>query len=628
MNAITIDFETFYHKKDYSVAKMGNWAYVHDSRFDPYLVSVCDGEQTWVGQPKDLNWTALQGRTLVAHNAAFEQHIVARLEELKWIPELNLAGFHCSANMTSYLCDRRALDHACDFLLHEKVSKGMREWMNGRTWADAVKEGKDKELTEYARKDAELAWRLWDQFSPQWPEQECLLSDLTVEGEIYGIKIDQNLLTEYLDIAQRALIVNESRLPWMAAGKKPTSPIAIAEECRKHGIPCPPVKVDDEEGFQIWEDKWSPQFSWVQSVASWRQVNKLIATLRMFEQRCRPDGTVPVPLKYYGAHTGRWAGTSGLNFLNFRKEPIYLDKESMIIERHEELKEIRRSVEESGQLPEGVSSALDIRKILVPRDGYKFILADLSQIEPRVLAWFCQDWEFLDKLAHGMSPYEAHARSTMGWKGGKLKDEDPKLYNLAKIRVLQLGYQSGWRKLQATAWTKLNIELADSEAQQIVIDFRAQSPRITKCWELLGRAFKMATLQHEEFFDLELPSGRELHYGKPVRSARVRMNEDTGQLEKVSVITADVGGRRFSFYGGMLTENIVQATARDVFCEQLLSLRRAGHRALFHVYDDVTLEVKSEVTTAEVEKLMSVTPSWMPRLPVAAEAQEATHYKK
>jgi hypothetical protein len=628
MQPIALDTESFYHKADYSVAKLGNYSYTHDARFDCYLLSVSDGAESWVGHPRAFNWDSIRGRVLVSHNAAFDRHVVARLEELGKFPALDVEAWHCSANLTSYLCDRRALDKASEFLMGLKMSKGMRDYMNGRTWDDAVKAGKDKELVEYARHDAEIAWRLWDKFSPGWPEQERLLSELTVEGEFYGVRIDQPLLTDYVHVAEKALIANESRLPWIVEGKAPTSPIAIAAECRKVGIPCPPVKADDDEGFQAWEDTWAPTYSWVQAVASWRVINKFLATLKTFQTRLRPDGTVPVPLKYFGAHTGRWAGASGLNFLNFRKEPIFLDTKLQIVERHDLLKTIRQSVELTGQLPVWCAHALDIRKIIIPREGYKFILPDYSQIEPRVLAWLDKDWDFLDQVATGMSPYEAHARATMGWKGGKLKDEDPKLYNLAKIRVLQLGYQSGWRKLQSTAWTKLQLELSDEEAKKIVQDFRDQNPKITKVWELMQRTLKMAVAQHEDMFELELPTGRCLRYGKPTRAVRMVMNEETKQLEKKVVMTADVGGIRKQTYGGLLTENWVQATAREVFVEGLLALRKAGHRALFHVYDDMTLEVKPSVTCEEVTNLMTVTPPWLPRCPIAAEAQEASRYLK
>ena len=85
---------------------------------------------------------------------------------------------------------------------------------------------------------------------------------------------------------------------------------------------------------------------------------------------------------------------------------------------------------------------------IVPRPGKEFIICDLSQIEPRVLAWLCGDTVLLDQLANGVPLYEAHARATMGWTGGNLKKENAELYSLAKARVLGLGYGCGAAKIR------------------------------------------------------------------------------------------------------------------------------------------------------------------------------------
>src|ERR1035441_4913607 len=99
MEPVVLDYETFYHKKDYSIRGSGNWAYTHDPRFDAYMLSVYDGEQGWVGEPKDFNWDALEGKLLLAHNASFDSSVTRRLAELGTAPaEISKSPWQCTAN--------------------------------------------------------------------------------------------------------------------------------------------------------------------------------------------------------------------------------------------------------------------------------------------------------------------------------------------------------------------------------------------------------------------------------------------------------------------------------------------------------------------------------------------------
>jgi DNA polymerase len=334
-----------------------------------------------------------------------------------------------------------------------------------------------------------------------------------------------------------------------------------------------------------------------------------------------------VPLKFYGAHTGRWAGAAGLNFLNFRKEPLILNDRRELIEDTATLCRIFEQKEETGQWPKDVLAAIDVRKILIPRAGRKFILADESQIEPRVLAWLAKDKEFLEQIGKGISPYEAHARATMGWTGGDLKTENKGLYHLAKCRVLGLGYGCGWRKFITLAYALARLRLTEEDSRRYVREFREQNTRITRLWDTFGKALLCAA-NNRDNMEIELPSGRKMCYRGPRREARMRLNQDTQQVERTTVVTADIGGIRKEFYGGKVTENVTQAVARDVFSEHLLALRKSGRRAIFHVYDEVILEVPPDDDPKEVERLMSQTPAWLPGCPVTAEAQIADHYRK
>lgn len=290
----------------------------------------------------------------------------------------------------------------------------------------------------------------------------------------------------------------------------------------------------------------------------------------------------------------------------------------------------------------------------------KMISSDLSQIEPRVLAWCAGDQAMLDLLAAGQSPYEAHARATMGWKGGELKKEDKGLYALAKARVLGLGYGCGWEKFITVAAMMAGLDITKDDpefvhstlpdgtplydkdgapkmvsgygynSKRIVADYREQNPLIVALWRRLDEAFK-GSIGGD--FEMMLPSGRAMVY-RDVREAWVmKRNPDTGKIERRRAVTAEafrngVPGR-LALYGGLLTENLVQATARDVFAEHLLTLEDTpGVTILFTCHDEAVLEVEEHISAKDIEKIMSKTPDWLPGCPIAAEAKEIPHYCK
>lgn len=621
MNTITLDFETLYHKKEYSVSKLGNWRYTHDPRFDAYMLSAFDGEQDWVGNPKEFNWEALRGARLLAHNAAFERAIIGRLVEDGIVPAWVLQNeWQCTANLSSYLVSVRSLADAVFAFEHRRIDKGMRDAMNGKTWAQAQVEGIDKQLEQYALSDSKESWNIWNKYGDKWPTFERNLSELTMRQCSRGVAINTELLDEYISILADVIDRLVKDLPWTKAGKKPTSPIAIAEECRKCGIPAPPVKTHDEEGFNAWETTYGPKFSWVYAAGQWRSLGKLLSSLETIKERLRPDGTIDFSLLYFGAHTGRWSGGgSGLNFQNFRKIPLFIKDRTLVAP------------------PVGLSQSafadwiaactdyqLDIRRLIIPRPGKKMISSDLSQIEPRVLAWLVNDQELLRLLATGMSIYEAFARVHMGWTGGNLKKENADRYALAKIQVLGLGYGCGWEKFITIA-AGYGVTLDELQSRATVSNFRDTNKKIVGLWDTLDKQFRRSC---HDTCTFGLPSGRELNYRKVERVPRLKKNNDTGKPEIRMVFTAMEGLDRKEYYGGKLTENLVQATARDVFGEHLLTLEDQVGDVLFSVHDEAVMEVEQDVTSADVEHAMSQCPEWIAGLPVGAEAKELQYYTK
>ncbi|HAT60521.1 MAG TPA: hypothetical protein DCS60_07090 [Opitutae bacterium] len=285
-----------------------------------------------------------------------------------------------------------------------------------------------------------------------------------------------------------------------------------------------------------------------------------------------------------------------------------------------------------------------------------FVISDLSQIEPRLTAFVAGDTAFLDLIGQGMSPYEAHARQTMGWTGGKLKDEDPELYLLAKVRVLQLGYGSGWFKFAETVKQYGQQQILDldfSRKDEIrfqnfantyqpgkgsmyptletfdrrqwvnafiqVSDFRDKNPKITSLWKSLDSELKSAAGDGEDF-TFQIASGRTLKY------FRCRHEPDgvTCATQKGSV-------RRVKMYGANLFQNTVQALARDCFGHILTNLDDAGFKVVLHVHDEVVVEVDeadAEDSKQKIQEIMSTAPEWMSDVPLDSEAIISKEYLK
>lgn len=657
MRTIAIDFETRYDSKiGYSLTRLIAEKYCQHPLFDPYLIAACDGECTWVGHPRDFNWNALEGVRVVAHNMGFDYQVWLELQRLGQAPKVNFVDINCTANLAAYVCNRRSLAESVEYLYKVKLSKEMRGNADGKGWGDFSTADREK-MREYARRDAFWCWKLWNDYSPRWPAHEQRLSWMTIQQGIRGIYIDVPLLDQYLMDAHDARRATEKIIPWIADADdeswedfnaRPTSTKCTAEQCRRSGIPCPPVKSDDPEAFAVWEETYRHAHPWIEALTSWRSLNKLYRTCETVKSRLRPDNTMPFETKFFGAHTGRWAGGARFNVQNLRRTPVIIRTDGLMEQDDAQAGKFIEVQRTTGQWPAEVRSTIDLRHLLLPRPGKKMVTSDLSQIEPRVLAWLAGDTATLELLRGGMSIYEIHARLTMGWTGGVLEVEDHKLYTLAKARCLGLGYGCGWRKFIVVARNMAGIDITKDDpewaeeqdrftgelhkvpgygagSRAIVKAYRDSNPKIVALWRQLDDALKMSI---GEEFRMQLPSGRTMRYPDVRYSMTIETDPETKKPRRVNKVSADIGGMRCNLYGGLLVENLVQATARDVFAYHLLKLEDAGLPVLFTAHDEAVLEVDKDVKASDVAAVMSETPPWLLGCPIAAKAKEVAHYKK
>lgn len=654
---VAVDFETFFSRKlKYGLAQMIPEQYCSHELFDPYLISVSDGSTCWSGRPKDFNWDSLRGQVLLSHNSRFDQAVYREMVRRGWVPDVKPKEWHCTANLTSFLCNRRALKESVEHLFGHAVSKDYRGVADSKHWPEGFSISEQEQIIKAGMSDALWCWRLWDRFAPQWSTIERELSRMTVDQGIYGVQIDREKLNEYICQSHEMRLNTEKLIPWIVDAEdeswedfnvKPTATKCIAEQCRRVNIPCPPVRADDEDGYLDWETRHSPEHVWIKAVGAWRSINKLYKTFLTIKERLREDGTLPFALKYFGAHTGRWSGDARVNMQNQRKRPIVCNEHGLLELDDKRVDRGLEEGEETGKLPAWMRYVIDFRSLIIPRPRKKMIVSDLSQIEPRVLAWITGDWDMLNRVAGGDSVYVAHARATMGFTGEKM-DKNSTLYKLAKARILGLGYQCGWEKFIAMAQDLARLDITEddpefieernpfteevkkvsgygSTSKRIVAEFRKQNPKITALWRRLGDAFQSSV---GDDFKMTLPSGRVMTYARVRCATRIEKDPETGLPRRVTLFQANTDGKWKAFYGGKLTENLVQATARDVFAEHLVAMEKNGWTNLFSVHDEAVLEVDPSVTARDVEHEMSRCPEWLKGCPISAEAKEVAHYLK
>jgi len=601
MNTYAVDFETYYDK-EYSLTKMGVEAYCSDPRFDPYFVSIHGPGVSYDGPVDVAPWGEIAGHRWVSHNASFDEAVYRAIQgNTRWLaidlpdPEV----WECTADMSVYLSCPRSLAGASFALLGVRPDKTVRSNMLGKHWKD-LNDDEKKALADYAQGDAVSCYRLWDEHSDGWPENERTVSRINRECGSYGVHIDADKLKGYLDDLKTVMWKAEVNIPWDWSGNKtPLSPKMLRLQCRKtiigtvtitidgtkniskQYLPCPGSLAADSQECIAWEREYGDRFPWVGAMRDWRRANILLKRLETIQKRLRPDGTFPFSIKYFGGHTGRFSGGGGFNVQN---------------------------------MPRGEIMGVDLRSLFIPRPGKQFVVADLAQIEARVTLWLARDWDTMDKVEAGLSVYEAHAVATMKYDSnrGTLKSVDPHIYALAKARVLGLGFGCGWKRFKDMAETIYGISMTDEEAEDTVAEFRMTNPKIVSLWRELHTACAQSK---GKTFRVELPSGRELRYygvkTYPELSAEVIRTE-----------------RRIKVYGGKLAENLVQATARDVFVDGMLRLHRAGYRLLFHVHDEYVLETDIGADLAPIQALIEQTPEWLPRCPIGAEVDAADRYLK
>jgi DNA polymerase I-like protein with 3'-5' exonuclease and polymerase domains len=595
VRTIAIDFEAYYDKR-LNISQFGSVNYLAHPDGDIYLLAAAgDDGLRWIGRPEDFDWSLVKNARVIAHNASFDGAIFKVRPQLPRPREIN-----CIAALSAWCGSGRSLLVASHNLLGLKISKAPRDAMAGRSW-EGIPESERKALAQYCLSDAERCLELWQRYSKDWPADEQRLSELTIEMGFQGIYVDQAKLENSIIRAGELFDCFSKQIPWEApilSNKK------CAAHCQKLGLWVPKSFDKKSPERARWEQEYASAHAFVRALSDCRIANGLRQKMEAIKRRLMPNGRLNYELKYGGAHTMRWTGGGGLNLQNLQKEPW---------------------------------QGLYLRSLLIPEPGKKFIVCDLSAIEPRILACLVGDEQLLGLLRQGFGVYEAMAITWGMWNGAArtLKKLDPALYAFMKSMTLGCGYGMGAEKFQLKC-AEAGIPMSLDEARRRINLFRDRNPLIVRQWREFDQELQRHLRKREA--TLYLPSGRTLHYPNLRRRRRpptMEIDPVTGKVtifpgkeEIVADIYGEKGAETISLWGGVITENAVQSLARDVFAASLLRLDKAGIRVVLHAHDEVLCEVGLGITTKDIEALLTVPPSWAKKLPLGAEAKEVAHYVK
>ena len=586
MTTYAIDFESYY-SKECSIKTLGPLGYFSHPDFDAYMVSVvADNGFTFVGHPKDFDWSLIEGQVVLSHNASFDETLYLYGVTQNWWPEAKAAEWHCTADMAAYCGLPRSLKNATAVAYNLTVDKSTRDNMSSKNW-DTMSEEFKKEVTEYALKDSELCLRLWQDYSPKWPAAERAISYVNRTAMQRGIPIDTELMKKQIETINVKLFEAEEAIPWL--GDKPLlSRPAFDEQCRKVGIEPPHSLAATDAEAQEWLRINGKKYAWVNAVISWRRINSIKKKIESFQFATMPDNRYYGGLMYFGAHTGRFSGSGGnLNLQNLPKEEMF---------------------------------GVKLRSLIAAPVGKKLVVVDLSQIEVRTLCWLANDKEAMAEIKATDDIYEAFAIRFGLWNRdkGSLREKDPKLRHRVKAMVLGCGYGAGADKF--TVMSGMSLKDATAAIQL----YRRKMTSVTKLWR--DYTTDVAVSYDQQIpLTIDLPSGRALDYGK------LRPVKQNGKINYVALMNRNGKRVPVKLWGGLLAENASQALARDIFCNMLCRIHDAGLKIIFHVHDEVVVEVdeaEAEDSLARIVEIMSTPPEWIPDIPVSAEGSIISIYEK
>lgn len=468
------------------------------------------------------------------------------------------------------------------------------------------------------------------------PEEEETLWQMDIRMNAFGVKVDTALISGALQINDHSteLLENEARA--ITGLQNPNSSVQLLDWIHDNG-----VEMDNLQKVTVTEKLSDDLPDDVRRALEIRQqlgktsIKKYVA----MDTAKGKDDRVRGLTQYYGANrTGRWAGRL-VQMQNLPRNYIKTLDYARKLVKDRNYGGIKLLY---GNVPDTLSQL--IRTAFIPSEGNKFVVADFSAIEARVIAWLAGETWVNEVFATHGKIYEATASQMFHVPIEKIAKGNPEyaLRQKGKVATLALGYQGGANALIAMG--ALNTGLSEEELPDIVHRWRNANPRIRDLWYAVEEAalLVMQTAQPQAIYNLifnlesdivygqnfltvQLPSGRKLYYPRPF------LKEN--QFGKLAIHYYTVGQQTrkwevTSTYGGKMTENIVQAIARDCLAETLRRIDAKGLQVVFHVHDEVIIDAPMGTTVDEICDLMAEPIPWAPGLILKGAGFESKYYMK
>ena len=654
MNVLNIDIET-YSSED--ISKTGLYKYAQSTDFEILLfayslngapVEVIDLAQGGA-VPEEVVKMLNDGETeLRAYNAAFEWYCLNQAGY-----RTNLEQWRCTMIHAYYAGYPGGLDKvgkAMGFENDKKKSATGKALIRlfsvpckptkrngGRTRNLPYHEPEKWELyKEYNRQDVVAEMSIKEKLEGiKLPKFEWKLWHTDVRMNAEGIKVDSELVESALFVSDtwNEYLLNEAK--GLTGLENPNSTVQLLKWLKDKGTNAENLQKETVKNLIRETEGDIKRVLEIRQELSKTSTKKYVA---MKDALCE-DGRVRGLLQFYGANrTGRWAGRL-VQVQNLPRNYLSdLDDARNMVKRRDLLTlDILYD-----NIPDTLSQL--IRTAFVPEEGKKFVIADFSAIEARVIAWLAREqWRTEVFRTHGKI-YEASASQMFGVPIESIakSKENYHLRQKGKIAELALGYQGGPGAL--TAMGAIDMGLTQEELPEIVRMWRNSNRRIVDLWYSLGNAavdviesgsrvaVKDLLLSREgdlangmDFFTITLPSGRKLYYANP----GTRENSWGSQVITYKSSNQTSGKwETTDTYGGKLTENVVQAIARDCLAVSIKRLTEKGFKIVMHIHDEVVIEAPMEITVDEVCEIMGQDIEWADGLILRADGFETSYYKK
>ena len=604
---ITIDFETYY-AADFSLTKVTTEEYVRSDRFQVIGVAVkVNDEQTeWFSG--DFVQTAMwlqrfswENHFVLAHNAMFDAAILSwrfGIRPKAWLDTLSMARAVLGPNARVGLAS-----------LAEQFGLGAKGFEVNDAKGKRLEDFGVRELAEYGGycvNDVELTYKLFKELDANFPVKEKRLIDITIR--MFSdplLELDTEALEAHLDGVRerKAKLFETSGITKEVLN----SSAKFADLLRSHGV-WAPTKLSPTTGKETYAFAKSDQEFVALLDHPKEEVQAIVAARLGAKSTLEETRTerfisiakrgpilgavrrVPIPLKYYAAHTGRWGGSDKVNLQNLPSRGA-----------------------EGGKLK---------RCIVAPR-GHVIIDCDSSQIEARVLAWLAGQHDILFRFKNNDDVYRYMASSIYNCPLAEVTAEQR---FIGKTTVLGAGYGMGGVKFQAQL-ANMGKHVDLDMCKHIVKQYRQHNSRISAWWLELNQVLlhmiagkesevdKVGLLLSTPLLGIELPNGLFLNYPELTRSPN---NEFTYMTR--------MGRNRI--YGGKVAENLCQAVARCIIGEQIIEIEKR-YRVVLTVHDAVACvvpEAEAEEARAYIEQCMRTPPKWAAGLPLNCESGMATNY--